>query len=49
MVFTCPVCMTAALGHLEGLTKKGVEIRLDKDGSVSALVEGEELYGNLQE
>jgi len=45
VVFTCPVCCTAAVKALKGLTTKGVEIRLDKEGSVSASVEGEELHG----
>ncbi len=42
VVFTCPVCMVAALEHLRGLTSRGIEIRLDKSGSVSASVEVEE-------
>ena len=45
IVFTCPVCMGKALEHLQGLTTRGVAIRLDKSGSVSGLVEGEELHG----
>ncbi len=45
VVFTCPVCCTAALGALQALTNKGVEVRLDKSGSVSGLVEGEGSYG----
>ncbi len=45
VVFTCPVCMSEALGHLRGLTTKGLLVRLDKEGSVSASVEGEELHG----
>ncbi len=43
VVFTCPVCADKALLHLQGLTRKGTLIRLDKEGSVSASVEGEEL------
>jgi len=45
VVFTCPLCMLEALDHLRGLTTKGIEVRLDKSGSVSASVEGEELHG----
>ncbi len=39
IVFTCPVCMGVALKALRALTKRGIEIRLDKSGSVSASVE----------
>ncbi len=49
VVFTCPVCCTEALDQLKGLTTKGTAIILDKSGSVSALVEGEELYGQDKE
>ncbi len=45
VVFTCPVCCTRAVEALKGLTNKGLLISLDREGSVSALVEGEELYG----
>ncbi len=45
VVFTCPLCMEAALVHLAGLTTKGTRIRLDKSGSVSASIEIEEPYG----
>jgi len=34
--------MTEALGHLRGLTTRGIEIRLDESGSVSASVEVED-------
>ncbi len=44
VIFTCPVCCTRALEQLKGLTRKGVAISLDRSGSVSALVEGEETY-----
>ncbi len=44
VVFTCPLCMQAAQVHLEALTAKGVLVRLDKSGSVSASVEGEQPY-----
>ena len=45
VVFTCPVCCGSALAALRELTTRGTAIRLDRSGSVSALVEGEELYG----
>ncbi len=45
VVFTCPVCVGRALDHLQGLTTRGLAVNLDKSGSVSALVEGEETYG----
>ncbi len=45
VVFSCPICCEKALLHLQGLTKKGSMIRLDKSGSVSGLVEVEEPYG----
>jgi len=45
VVFTCPLCMEGALYHLRGLTNKGIEVRLDKSGSVSGQVEVEELHG----
>jgi len=37
VVFTCPVCCVSALAHLKGLTTKGIEVRIDKEGSVSGL------------
>jgi len=37
IVFTCPLCMSAALVHLKGLTKRGKLIKVDSKGSVSGL------------
>ena len=37
VVFTCPLCMSAALVHLRGLTKKAKLIKVDIPGSVSGL------------
>ena len=37
IVFTCPLCMEAALVHLRGLTKVAKLIKVDKEGSVSGL------------
>ncbi len=45
VVFTCPLCMGAALKALRALTKRGLLVRLDKSGSVSGTVEVEESYG----
>ena len=45
VVFTCSVCCDKALLALKQLTKKGIQLKLDIPGSVSALVEGEESYG----
>jgi len=45
VVFTCPVCTGAALKALQALTTRGIEVRLDKSGSVSASVEVEEPHG----
>ncbi len=45
VVFTCPVCCDEALKALKALTTRGIEVRLDKSGSVSASVEVEENYG----
>ena len=46
VVFTCPVCLSAALVHLRGLTKKGKLVKVDKVGSVSALeLELEDYHG----
>jgi len=42
VVFTCPRCMSAALVALRALTKRGLLVRVDKEGSVSALVEAKE-------
>ncbi len=42
VVFTCPVCMQSALGHIRALTTQGIEVRLDKSSSVSGVVEVEE-------
>ncbi len=45
VVFTCPVCMGPAVKALRALTKRGILVRLDREGSVSASVEVEELHG----
>ncbi len=45
VVFTCPVCMSAALVHLRGLTKKGKLIKVDSKGSVRGLELELESYG----
>ena len=37
VVFTCPLCMSAALVHLKGLTNKAKLVRVDIPGSVSGL------------
>jgi len=42
VVFTCPVCMGAALKALKWLTNDGLLVRLDESGSVSASVEVED-------
>ena len=39
VVFTCPVCCVLAYEALALLTAKGVEVRLDRSGSVSASIE----------
>ena len=36
--FTCPVCCEKALLSMRVLTSSPVEIRLDRSGSVSALI-----------
>ena len=45
VVFTCPVCCSEALKALSGLTTRGIEIRLDEEGSVSGLELEREPYG----
>jgi len=45
IVFTCPLCMGVALKALRALTKRGLLIRVDEEGSVSASVEVEESHG----
>ncbi len=45
VVFTCPVCMGVALKALRALTTRGISVRLDEEGSVSASVEVEESHG----
>ncbi len=45
VVFTCPLCMGAALKALRALTKRGLLVRLDKSGSVSGTLELEEPLG----
>ena len=42
VVFTCPLCMGAALKALRVLTAEGLLVRVDKEGSVSALFEARE-------
>ena len=37
IVFTCPLCMQAALLHLRALTKKAKLVKVDIPGSVSGL------------
>jgi len=37
IVFTCPLCMSAALVHLEALTSRGKLIKVDVPSSVSGL------------
>ncbi len=37
IVFTCPLCMSAALVHLRGLTKVAKLIKVDSTSSVSGL------------
>ncbi len=48
VVFTCPVCMGSALKALRALTKQGVIVRLDKEGSVSGTLELEEPLGEYK-
>ncbi len=36
-MFTCPLCMSAALVHLRGLTKVAKLIKVDSESSVSGL------------
>ncbi len=46
-VFTCPVCVSKVIesSSFRFLTEAVQAVRLDKSGSVSGLVEGEELCG----
>ena len=38
VVFTCPVCCTEALlGAVRALTRKGIVVKFDREGSVSGL------------
>ncbi len=41
VAFTCPVCCDKALLAMQGLTRKGTLISLDKEGSVSASIGSE--------
>jgi len=45
VVFTCPVCCSRVLEAIKELTSQGILLKVDKVGSVSALVEGEDKYG----
>jgi len=45
VVFTCPLCLRPVRAALEALTKRGILVKLDESGSVSALVEVEEFRG----
>jgi len=45
VVFTCPVCMEPVKAALEALTTRGILVKVDESGSVSASVEVEEFYG----
>jgi len=45
VIFTCPVCCSRALEQLRGLTTRGIEIRLDEEGSVSASIGSGRLHG----
>ncbi len=47
VVFTCPVCCGKVLVAIKELTSQGILLKVDKSGSVSALVEGEESYGRI--
>ncbi len=38
VVFTCPVCIEKALVAIRALTDKGLLVRVDREGSVSALI-----------
>ena len=42
VVFTCPICMEVVSAALEALTTRGILVKVDIPGSVSALVEVEE-------
>ncbi len=46
-VFTCPLCVKAVLvsAAYRALTDLGLDVTIDRSGSVSASVEGEELHG----
>ncbi len=46
-VFTCPLCVGAVIrsSSFKFLTEAVESVKLDRLGSVSASVEGEELYG----
>ncbi len=42
VVFTCPLCLEVVSAALEALTARGILIRVDEEGSVSASVEVED-------
>ena len=46
-VFTCPVCVSKVIetSSFRFLTEAVKAVRLDREGSVSASVEGEEFHG----
>ncbi len=45
VVFTCSVCMEPVKAALEALTTRGILVKVDREGSVSASVEGEDSRG----
>jgi len=45
VVFTCPVCVGRVRREIRYLTNRGILVRLDESGSVSASVEVEESHG----
>ena len=45
VVFTCPVCLEPVSEALKALTHRGLLVKLDVPGSVSASVEGEVIRG----
>ena len=45
VVFTCPICCGKVVAAIRELTSQGILLKVDKSGSVSALVEGEEFRG----
>ena len=45
VVFTCPVCLGPVAQALRALTTRGILVKVDNEGSVSASVEVEESHG----